>query len=173
MNFFENVLENISESLGAYVPNTIIAILILIIGLFIAKFIKSLLTKLIHKTGIDDRLGESKIVLSKLIGKVIYFILMSIVFMVSLEKLGMTTALEPLRTMTNKFLQYIPNVIVAGLVGYIGYMLANVVSELVGLSGNTIQKFAPKLRLPENINLVDILKKIVFIFIFKNLYLIY
>jgi len=45
-------------------------------------------------------------------------------------------------------------------------MLANIVSELVGLSGDTIRSFAPKLKLPENLDIVNILKKIVFIFIF-------
>ena len=45
-------------------------------------------------------------------------------------------------------------------------MLATIVSELVGLSGETIQSFVPKLKLPENLNLVNILKKVVFIFIF-------
>ena len=45
-------------------------------------------------------------------------------------------------------------------------MLATIVSELVGLAGDTIRSFAPKLKLPENLDIVGILKKIVFIFIF-------
>ena len=68
--------------------------------------------------------------------------------------------------MLNEFTGYLPNIFGAGLVGYIGYMLANIVSELVGLSGNTVQKLVPKLKLPENLDLVSILKKVVFIFIF-------
>jgi len=51
-------------------------------------------------------------------------------------------------------------------------MLATVVSELVGLSGDTIKKFIPKLKLPENIDVVSILKKIVFIFIFIPLLIV-
>jgi len=86
--------------------------------------------------------------------------------MLALEKLGMTNVLEPIKEMLNKFLGFIPNIIGAGLVGYIGYMLANVVSELVGLSGNTIQGMLPKLRLPETLDVVGILKKVVFIIIF-------
>ncbi|QRM90518.1 mechanosensitive ion channel [Lacinutrix sp. WUR7] len=166
MDFLNNITNSLSNSLGSDFTNVLGALIILIIGMLVAKFVRKIMTKLIAKTGVDNKLGSEKVVLSKLIGKLLYFFLMIIVFMMSLEKLGMTTALEPLREMVSKFSSFIPNIIAAGLVGYIGYMLANVVSELVGLSGDTIQKFAPKLKLPENINLVTILKKVVFIFIF-------
>ncbi len=166
MDYLNNIFESLSNSMGNYLPNTIGAILILIIGIFIAKFLKKIITRLVAKTGIDSSLKGNKVILSKLIGKLAYFLLMIIVFMLALEKLGMTNVLEPLKTMLNGFLGFVPNIIGAGLVGYIGYMLANVVSELVGLSGESIQKFVPKFKLPENMDLVGILKKVVFIFIF-------
>ena len=111
-------------------------------------------------------MGTGKVELSSLIGKLIYFFIMIFVFMLALEKLGMTSVLDPVKNLLNGFTNYIPNIVGAGLVGYIGYMLATIVSELVGLSGDTIQSLVPKLKLPENIDLVNILKKIVFIFIF-------
>jgi len=166
MDFLNNIQSSLSNSLGGNLTNALAALLILIIGLFVAKFVKGIITKLISKSGVDEKLGDSKVVISKLIGKLVYFFLMIVVFMIALEKLGMTAALEPLRGMVSKFTDFIPNIIGAGLVGYIGYMLANVVSELVALSGDTIQKFAPKLKLPENLNLVKILKQVVFILIF-------
>ncbi|PKG52773.1 MULTISPECIES: mechanosensitive ion channel [Olleya] len=166
MEFLKNIERSISNSLGDNLTNALGALLILIIGIFVAKFVKKIITKLVAKSGIDAKLKSDKVILSKLIGKLIYFLLMIIVFMLALEKLGMTNVLEPLKIMLNKFLGFIPNIIGAGLVAYIGYMLANVVSELVELSGDTIQKFTPKLKLPENINLVKILKQVVFILIF-------
>lgn len=166
MEFLKNIQDSLSSSLGGNLTNVIGALLILIIGIFVAKFVKRIITKLISKSGIDDKLKSDKVILSALLGKLVYFLLMMIVFMLALEKLGMTNVLEPLKSMLNKFLGYIPNIIGAGLVAYIGYMLANVVSEFVGLSGDTIQKFSPKLKLPENLNLVKILKQVVFILIF-------
>lgn len=166
MEFLNNIQDSLSNSLGGNLTNVIGALLILVIGIFVAKFVKKIITKLISKSGIDNKLNSDKVVLSKLIGKLIYFFLMIIVFMLALEKLGMTNVLEPLKAMLTKFLGFIPNIIGAGLVGYIGYMLANVVSEFVGLSGNTIQSFIPKYKLPENLNLIGILQKVVFILIF-------
>lgn len=166
MNYLQNIFENLSNTMGNYLPNTIAAILILVIGWFIAGFIKRLITKLIKRTHVDEKLGTDNIVLSSFVGKLVYFLAMIFVFMLALEKLGMTNVLDPVKNLLNSFLTYIPNIVGAGLVAYIGYMLAKIVSELVGLSGDTIQKFIPKLKLPENIDLVGILKKLVFIFIF-------
>lgn len=166
MNFLENMLDNLSNSFDGFLPTTIAAILILIIGSIIAGFIKRIITKVVKKTKVDDKLGSGKPIISTLVGKLVYLFIMIFVFMLALEKLGMTGVLEPVKNLLNGFTDFIPNIVGAGLVGYIGYMLANIVSELVGLSGDTISNLAPKLRLPENLDLVGILKKIVFIFIF-------
>jgi len=169
MEYLNTLLQNLTSSVGSSASNIIAALLILFFGFIIAKFLKKIISKIINKTGVDNKIPNAKIKISSFVGKLIYALIMIFVFMLALEKLGMTSALEPLKTLLNKFTSFIPNVFGAGLVGYIGYMLANIVSELVGLSGDTIQSFAPKLRLPENINLVKILKKIVFIFIFVPL----
>ena len=142
------------------------AILILILGMFIAGILKKLIKKGISKTGIDNSMKNSKVSLSDLIAKLVYYLLMIFVFMLALDKLELTSVLEPVKDLLNGFTKFIPNIVGAGLVGYIGYMLATIVSELVGLSGDTIHKVAPKLKLPANIDIVDILKKVVFIFIF-------
>jgi len=172
MNYLQNIYENLSNSIGGNLTNMIAAILILIIGRIIAGFIKRLITKLIKRTNVDSKLGTGKITLSNFIGKLVYFLMMIFVFMLALEKLGMSNVLEPVKNLLNNFLTFIPNIVGAGLVAYIGYMLATVVSELVGLSGDTIKKFIPKLKLPENIDVVSILKKIVFIFIFIPLLIV-
>lgn len=166
MNYLSNLFQKLSGSFESYLPNLLVVILLLVIGFLIAKMLKRITTKLIERTGIDERMNSSKIKLSRFAGKLIYFLAMIFVFMLALEKLGMTSVLEPVKGLLDGFLGFIPNIIGAGLVAYIGYMLATIVSELVGLSGETIQRFAPKLNMPENINLVTILKKVVFIFIF-------
>lgn len=156
------VYDNLTGSFGKPIG----AILIIIIGWFIAGLIKKLIKKVISKTGIDNSTNTKKVSLGDLIAKLVYYLIMIFVFMLALDKLGLTSVLEPVKELLNGFTDFIPNIVGAGLVGYIGYMLATIVSELVGLSGDTIKKFAPKLQLPENINIVDILKKVVFIFIF-------
>lgn len=166
MDYASKLLDSLSESLGDKLTNALGALLIIIIGWLLAGFFKRLSAKLIKRTGVDNKLKDSKISLSKFISKLIYFLIMIFVFMLALDKLGMSNVLDPLKTMLNNFTSFVPNIIGAGLVCYIGYMLATIVSELVELSGDSIQKITPKLKLPENIDLIKILKKVVFIFIF-------
>lgn len=161
----ENILTFFDSLFGSF-GEPISAIIILIIGWFIAGIIRSIVKKLTHKAGIDRALRSDKVVFSALLGKLAYFLIMIFVFMLALEKLGLSGVLDPLKNMLNEFLGFLPNIFGAGLVAYIGYMLANIVSELVGMSGDTIQRFAPKLNISQNIDIVSILKKIVFIFIF-------
>jgi len=166
MDYLNQLLDKLSASFGDSLSGVIAAILILIIGWFVAGIIKRIVTKLIKKTGVDSKLKDGSIKISAFVGKLIYFLVMIFIFTLALGKLGLSNVLDPVQNLLNGFTDYIPNIIGAGLVAYIGYMLASIVSELVGLSGDTIQNFAPKLRLPDNIDLVSILKKVVFIFIF-------
>ncbi|WP_088322738.1 mechanosensitive ion channel [Polaribacter tangerinus] len=159
------IIETYNQLTGSF-GGPLSAILIIVIGWFIAGLLKRITKKIISKTGIDKSLNSEKVNFGTLIAKLIYYIVMIFVFMLALDKLGMTSVLEPIKQLLNKFTSFIPNIVGAGLVAYIGYMLATIGAELVALSGGTIKKFTPKLRLPENINVVDILKKVVFIFIF-------
>ncbi|TCI92773.1 mechanosensitive ion channel [Tenacibaculum sp. M341] len=167
----ENILKTFNEITGSF-GAPISALLIIILGWFIAGLIRKLIRKVFFKSQIDQKLNNDKVNIGALISKLVYYLVMIFVFMLALEKLGMTSVLEPVKDLLKGFTNFIPNIIGASLVGYIGYMLATIVSELVELSGETIKKFTPKLRLPENINLVDILKKIVFIFIFIPLLIV-
>ena len=166
MEYFENIMNSISGSVEDFLPSTLGAILIIVIGWFIAGLLKRLTIRLLKRTGMDERMKSDKITLSRFLGKLIYFLTMIFVFMLALEKLGMQSVLDPVKNLLNGFLAFIPNIIGAGLVGYIGYMLATIVSELTGMSGDAIRKFTPKLGLSENIDLVGVLKKVVFILIF-------
>jgi small-conductance mechanosensitive channel len=170
MDYLNDLLKNFMS--GNYLINALMAILILIIGFFIAKLLKGITRKLLRKSGVDKKLKSDKVKLSDFIAKLVYFLVMIFVFMVVLGRLGLDNVLDPLKTMLDGFVGFIPNIIGAGLVGYVGYMLATMVAEFVGMSGDTIRSFVPKLKLPENIDIVNILKKLVFIFIFIPLLIV-
>lgn len=53
--------------------------------------------------------------------------------MAVLQHFGLTDVLAPLKEMLNKFLSAIPNIIGAGVIGYAGWVIAKIVSELVGV----------------------------------------
>ncbi len=139
---------------------------VLIFGFFIAKSVAKLISNLFKKMGIDNKL-KGNMSISGFVGKLVYFFLMLIVLMTALNIMGVgDQVLEPLNSMVKKFTDAIPNILIAGIIAYIGYFLAKLVSEFVEFSGDTIRSLVPKLKLPESIDLVKIIKNIVFIFVF-------
>lgn len=54
--------------------------------------------------------------------------------MAVLQHFGMTDVLAPLKEMLNKFMGAIPNIIGAGVIGYAGWIIAKIVSQLVGMA---------------------------------------
>lgn len=167
--FFNDATSWISGlGLGEGATNIITAILIFIIGSFVAKIISGVVKRLLKKTNWDDKLvggGEVKKEASGFFGKLVYYIIMLFVLMLVLSKMGLTEALAPLNNLTTQFMSAIPNIVAAGIVGYIGFMLAKIVSNIVGMSGGAINNWAEKAKIQNGGQIVDILKKLVFIII--------
>ncbi len=91
---------------------------------------------------------------------------MIIVILAVLEVLGINEALAPLENMLNEFLLFITNIIGAILIGFIGYLLAKFVSNLIHIGGGLLDKFVDKTGFKDTDKLIRILRKVVFIVIF-------
>lgn len=139
---------------------------VVLIGFFIAKLLSNLISKGLKRIGIDKAFKKSDVFLSKIIGKLVFYLLMIFVLVAVLEWLGVSYVLTPIVDMTYRCLMYIPSIVMAVLIVYLGYILAKIVSDLVGASGEIVEKFSEKINLKNSACLVNILKKLVFIFIF-------
>lgn len=91
---------------------------------------------------------------------------MLIVLLITLEILDISQVLDPIKNMLNKFLEFIPNIIGAVIIGFIGYLLAKFVSSLITIGGSFLDKIVDKTGFKDTNKLVNILQKVVFIIIF-------
>lgn len=162
--YYENFLGSVSNLL----PGVLGAVLTLIVGWFIASTIGSLAAKLVNGTGLGERLKAqgSNIDLAKVIKKFVYYILMVIVLLVVLEMLGVKNVLAPLQEMLNGFVGFLPNIIGAGVIGFAGYLIATIASEVVGLGSGTVERYADRYGLTGEFDVTRLLKQIVFLIIF-------
>lgn len=120
----------------------LVAIIILIVGLFLARIIRSILKKVLGKVGILKRTNAdgSEMDLATPIATMIYYLIVLFVLIAVLAQMGLTDVLEPLKQMAAEFVGYIPNIIGAGIVGYVGWLLAKIISELVGMGLNKVDQ---------------------------------
>src|SRR5690606_24357651 len=164
----EREFENFGARVVNFLPDLLAALLILLIGWLIARGIKALIVKLLKRTQWDERVfgrsnvGDTNVFLAN----IVYYLLMIIVILAVLEVLGINEALAPLGNMLNEFLLFIPNLIGAILIGFIGYLLAKFVSNLIHIGGSFLDRFVDRTGFKDTDKLVRILRKVVFIIIF-------
>ena len=163
-----NLLESLIFKVTSFFPGIIGTLIILIIGWLIAKFVKKITYKLLKKTSWDDKLMEKaklKIDINKFISNLLYVIIMIYVLLIVLQKLGMTSVLEPLQSMMTSFLVFFPKILGAGIIFFIGYLIAKFVSSLVSLLGDFLDRILQKVNFKETDKLIVVLEKLVFIVI--------
>ncbi len=138
LNLFLESSQQFLNEIAVALPQIIGAILILIIGWIIAKVIKRLSVKglklvrfnyLTEKSGIESFLDKGGVKVSSIdiIGTLIYWVIMLVVILATLNSLKLTAA----STLFNQIMLYIPNIIVAILILVIGIYLARLVSQVL------------------------------------------
>ncbi len=109
--------------------HALIGLAILIVGLIVVSFIAGFIKRMLGKVGFLQRSNLAKPLASLIKALLTIFVLMAV-----LQHFGLTDVLAPLKTMLNKFLAAIPNIIGAGVIGYAGWVIAKIVSELTGVA---------------------------------------
>ena len=128
----KDLLTRITDMLGpaasSSLGHALIGLLILIVGLFIVKFLAGVFRKLLSNSSF---LNQNQLV--KPVASLIKAVMTVFVLMAVLQHFGLTDVLAPLRNMANQFLAAVPRIIGAGVVAYAGWVIAKIVSELVGV----------------------------------------
>lgn len=124
---------NLVSNLGAdsKIGHALIGLGILVIGLIVVKIIAGFLSRMIQKIGFLKNADLAKPISSLIKGILSIFVLVAV-----LEHFGLTNVLDPLKDMANQFVGAVPNIIGAGVVGYAGWIIAKIVSQLVGAGLN-------------------------------------
>lgn len=127
-----------SAKIMSFLPELIGAVIIFVIGLIIAKLIKKAVVKLLRiirfdsateKTGVKGFLEKGNILKtpSEILGILVYWFIMILVLVASLDALGLPIVSDIL----NDIFLYIPNVVAAIIVLILGTMFANLLSAIV------------------------------------------
>lgn len=157
------------KNLGDGLPSLFAALVIVLVGYFVAKLLQYIAYKLLNKTGLDNRISSSAgstMKPERALSKIVYYVVMVIVLVMAMETLGLTQILAPLNDMISQFLGFIPNIVAAGLIGFIGYVIAKIASSLVGMASGFLERMGAKAGLSSELNLTSILSNVVFIVIF-------
>jgi len=162
-------IESMLGKLGGALPTIVAALLILLIGYFIAKILQRLTFKLLNKTGLDNRIAAStgsSVKPERALSQLVYYLVMVMVLLAALDLLGIDTVMDPLNGMVHNFLGFIPNIVAAALIGFIGYVVAKIASSLVGMAAGFLEGLSRKAGLGSELDLTSIVRNVVFIIVF-------
>jgi len=136
MDGFSSLITGTLDSLASgKLGHALIGLLILVVGLIVVGFIAGIFKRLLNRIGFLARTH-----LAGPIAALIKAVLTIFVLMAVLQYFGLTDVLAPLKDMLNKFLAAVPNIIGAGVIGYAGWVIAKIVSELIGVALNKVDR---------------------------------
>ena len=150
----------------AYIPNLFAAVAVGFIGWIVARLVRAGLTNLLSRTELDEKLSSEVGVnaLSSNIAEIFYWLVLLLFLPIVLSILGLTGLLIPVQNMVNEAIAYLPNLFIAGVIIFVGYILAKIVRGIVeGLSNSLgLQTQAEKVGLFKNSNVSKFLGSFVF-----------
>lgn len=116
-----------------WLPRIIGAVLILVIAWLLARGAKWAIARVVNRIPALQRHQEAEPgrTLGGLIGDIAFWLILLIGIMLALQPLGLTEVLEPVRRLTTDTFAFIPNLIAAGLIFFIGLVVAKILRRLV------------------------------------------
>ena len=157
---------NMVSRVLAFIPNLLAAVAVGFIGWILAGLVKAGLTNVLARTEMDEKLSNEVGVgsLSSNIGEIFYWLVLLLFLPIVLSILGLTGLLIPVQNMVNEAVAYLPNLLIAGVIIFVGYILAKIVRGIdEGLSNSLgLQTQAEKIGLFKNSNVSKFLGSFVF-----------
>ena len=107
-----------------------IALVILIVTWLVARLVKLALTKLVGNVGFLQREGADGKSLGEALGQIASLLIWLLGLIAILQVFRLDQVLAPIQGMLNNLMAYLPNVIGAGFVFFIGYVIAKIARQL-------------------------------------------
>ena len=134
----ESMFRELITSFASGIPRVFSAIVIIIIGIIIARILRKIIKKVLETIGIDklgDKLNEIEMInkadveikFSSVLSKIVYYIIVLFFLMAATSQLQM----EAVSDLVKNLLEFIPNLIVAGIILTIGFIFAEMLKTIV------------------------------------------
>lgn len=167
LNSISTPFANMVNQVLAFIPNLIGAIAVGIIGWVVATVARTGINAALAKTTMDERLSAQAGVkpMSSTIADMVYWFILLVVLTMVLGQLELDGLFAPLTNMVDKIFSFIPNILIAGVVFVVGYIIAKVVRGIVTnlVSTFNVQELAAKAGLSEQNSLPNIAGSLAFL----------
>lgn len=132
-------VEGLIDQFLTAIPKILTAVLVMGVGWFLAKIVRGIVTNFLIAAGVDQlgaRMGlstntEQGVVLSSLVGNIVYILVLIPVAIVALNELDLQAISDPAVNMLEQVLAVIPQILLAGVIVAISYIGGRFIADLV------------------------------------------
>ena len=167
LNSISAPFANMVNQVLAFIPNLIGAVAVGVIGWVLATIARTALNGALSKTRMDERLSAEAGMkpMSSTIADMVYWFILLIVLTMVLGKLELDGLFAPLTNMVDKIFSFIPNILMAAVVFFVGYIIAKVVRGIVVnlVSTFNVQELATKAGLSNENSIPNIAGSLAFL----------
>ncbi|WP_019673979.1 mechanosensitive ion channel [Psychrobacter lutiphocae] len=139
---------NMISSVLTFIPTLAGAVVTGVIGWVVATVARSAINTALSKTTLDEKLSEEAGVqpMSSTIADMVYWVILLFILVIVLGQLQLDGLFAPLTAMLHKAVGFIPNIFLAGLVFFVGYIVGKIVRGIVTnmVASLNLQSFAEK-----------------------------
>ena len=166
---FSEPLDALVSQVTAYLPKAIAALVVGLVGWALAGGARSVVVNGLSQTNLDEKLSSDAGVapVSSNMSNIAYWLVILLFLPLVLGILGMQGLLEPVQAMVNDFLAVLPNIFAAAVIGFVGWLVAKIVREIVANISDSagVNKAWTSSGIASETKLSDVLGLVAFIFI--------
>ena len=144
-------VQNMVNEAVAFIPNLFITGVIIFVGYILAKIVRGIVEGLTNSLGLQaqaEKIGLFKnSSITKFLGSFVFAIIIITTLIVAFEALGIEAISQPATAMLNEIMHAIPQIIAAGLILIVAYVVSRFVGRLVAelISGAGVDEIPMKL----------------------------
>ncbi len=153
-----------------YAPRVLGALLLALLAWLVATLVRGLIQKLLDRTTLDEKLSEHANMspISESLSNALFWLVILLFVPAILGALQMEGLLAPLREMTAKALDVLPNIVAALIIGGVGWIVATVLRNLTTnlLRSAGADQIGNKAGLADTVQISSLAGLLVFIVVF-------
>jgi mechanosensitive ion channel-like protein len=131
----DNIGDQVNQIVGGYLPHLIGALAILVLGWLVARIVAAIVRGALRRTNLDNKLahwlmGET-VAVEDGVARGIFYLIMVFVLVAFFQALNLTLPTEPLNLLLNQIFAFAPQLIGAGLLLLLAWIVASVLRAVV------------------------------------------
>lgn len=162
--------EKLVDQIAGYLPRLLAGTLLALLAWLVAVALRAIVNKTLDVTKLDERLSTQAGMapMRRSVGNMLFWLVILLFLPAILGAYQLSGLLDPVKAMVQKVLDIVPNVFAAFVIGFVGWLVAKVLSGLVTnvLAAAGVDGVGGRLGLEESVQLSRIAGTIVLIIVF-------